>query len=80
VHINSGIPNKAFYLAATALGGNGLGGARARIWYAALTGPGDQPPTATSPPSPGLTVRTRRPATYGADSPEAGRRHGDAWS
>ena len=36
VHINSGIPNHAFYLAAIALGGNSwdvLG----RIWYAALT-------------------------------------------
>ena len=36
VHINSGIPNHAFYLAATALGGytwEVLG----RIWYAALT-------------------------------------------
>ena len=36
VHINSGIPNHAFYLAAIALGGNSwevLG----RIWYTALT-------------------------------------------
>jgi Thermolysin metallopeptidase, alpha-helical domain/Thermolysin metallopeptidase, catalytic domain/Emfourin len=36
VHTNSGIPNKAFYLAATALGGNSWDGAGA-IWYAALT-------------------------------------------
>ena len=31
VHINSGIPNHAFYLAATALGGRGLGGRRAGL-------------------------------------------------
>ena len=39
VHINSGIPNHAFYLAASAIGGNAWAGA-GRIWYAALTGPG----------------------------------------
>ena len=36
VHTNSGIPNRAFYLAATAIGGNAWDGAGA-IWYAALT-------------------------------------------
>jgi Zn-dependent metalloprotease len=37
VHINSGIPNKAFQLAAAAIGGHAW--ARAgRIWYATLTG------------------------------------------
>lgn len=36
VHINSGIPNRAFYLAATAIGGQAWAGA-GRIWYAALT-------------------------------------------
>jgi hypothetical protein len=36
VHINSGIPNRAFYLAATAIGGNAWEGA-GPIWYAALT-------------------------------------------
>jgi Zn-dependent metalloprotease len=35
VHINSGIPNKAFYLAATGIGGYAWEGAGA-IWYAAL--------------------------------------------
>ena len=35
VHINSGIPNKAFYLAATYIGGYAWEGAGA-IWYAAL--------------------------------------------
>ncbi|HEY6932947.1 MAG TPA: protealysin inhibitor emfourin [Marmoricola sp.] len=36
VHINSGIPNRAFYLAATGIGGDAWSGA-GRIWYAALT-------------------------------------------
>jgi hypothetical protein len=36
VHINSGIPNRAFYLAASALGGRSWEGA-GPIWYAALT-------------------------------------------
>src|SRR6266545_5782066 len=37
VHLNSGIPNKAFWAAATAIGGHSWEGA-GRIWYAALTG------------------------------------------
>jgi hypothetical protein len=37
VHLNSGIPNRAFQLAATAIGGNTWAGAGA-VWYAALTG------------------------------------------
>ena len=37
VHINSGIPNRAFHLAATALGGNSWDQA-GPVWYAALTG------------------------------------------
>lgn len=36
VHINSGIPNRAFHLAAVAIGGTAAEGA-GRIWYAALT-------------------------------------------
>ena len=36
VHINSGIPNHAFYLAATAIGGNAWERA-GRIWYVTLT-------------------------------------------
>lgn len=36
VHLNSGIPNRAFYLAATALGGNAWDEA-GPIWYHALT-------------------------------------------
>jgi Zn-dependent metalloprotease len=38
VHINSGIPNHAFYLAATAIGGNSWEGA-GRVWYDVLTSP-----------------------------------------
>jgi Zn-dependent metalloprotease len=37
VHINSGIPNKAFYLAAVGLGGNSWDRA-GKIWYQTLTG------------------------------------------
>jgi hypothetical protein len=37
VHLNSGIPNRAFHLAATAIGGRSWEGAGA-IWYAAVTG------------------------------------------
>jgi Zn-dependent metalloprotease len=37
VHTNSGIPNRAFYLAATAIGGDTWDGA-GQIWYATLTG------------------------------------------
>ncbi|KQW48580.1 peptidase M4 [Nocardioides sp. Root1257] len=37
VHLNSGIPNRAFQLAAVAIGGSTWEGA-GRIWYAALTG------------------------------------------
>ncbi len=36
VHTNSGIPNKAFHLAATGIGGSSWEGA-GKIWYAALT-------------------------------------------
>ena len=36
VHLNSGIPNHAFYLASVALGGNAWEGA-GKIWYKALT-------------------------------------------
>lgn len=37
VHYNSGIPNRAFALAAKAIGGNSWDGA-GKIWYAAITG------------------------------------------
>jgi hypothetical protein len=44
VHLNSGIPNRAFQLAATAIGGNTWAGAGA-VWYAALTGGAVRPET-----------------------------------
>jgi hypothetical protein len=44
VHVNSGIPNRAFQLAATAIGGSTWEGA-GRVWYAALTGGGVGPDT-----------------------------------
>ena len=44
VHLNSGIPNRAFHLAATAIGGSSWSGAGA-IWYAALTGDAVGPDT-----------------------------------
>jgi hypothetical protein len=44
VHLNSGIPNKAFQLAAVALGGSAIEGA-GRVWYDALVG-GDVPSNA----------------------------------
>jgi len=44
VHLNSGIPNRAFHLAATAIWGSSLEGA-GRIWYDALTGDGVGPTT-----------------------------------
>jgi len=37
VHLNSGIPNRAFYLASVGIGGNSWDGA-GKVWYAALTG------------------------------------------
>ena len=37
VHTNSGIPNRAFYLAATGIGGNSWEGA-GLVWYDVLTG------------------------------------------
>ncbi|MFJ4168571.1 M4 family metallopeptidase [Paenarthrobacter sp. NPDC089714] len=45
VHINSGIPNRAFYLVAAELGGNAWG-APGQIWYGTLTS-GSLPPACT---------------------------------
>ena len=78
VHTNSGIPNKAFHLAATAIGGKAWEGA-GQIWYAALTsgiaadtdfaGFADATVTAAA----GGLARGRRPGAGGLDG---GRRHG----
>ncbi|MDQ0633395.1 Zn-dependent metalloprotease [Arthrobacter pascens] len=67
VHINSGIPNRAFYLVAEAVGGYAWE-APGRIWYDALTG-GSLPSTAT------FSVFARTTASsavelYGSDSAE----------
>jgi hypothetical protein len=42
VHVNSGIPNHAFYLAATSIGGYAWDGA-GQVWYDVLTGGGLKP-------------------------------------
>ena len=68
VHINSGIPNHAFYLAATAIGGNAWDRA-GRIWYAALTGPGISADCDFATFA-GLTVDAAR-SEFGEASPEA---------
>ncbi len=44
VHLNSGIPNRAFHLAAVAVGGSSWAGA-GRIWYDALTSADVRPDT-----------------------------------
>lgn len=74
VHINSGIPNRAFFLVADALGGNAWASA-GRIWYDTIAG-GD---AAGSPLLPNnatfaeFAAATHAVATslYGDDSPEA---------
>ncbi len=60
VHLNSGIPNKAFHLAATALSGPAWRTA-GPLWYAALTDPGLSP-RATFAQFAGATVRAAREA------------------
>lgn len=67
VHINSGIPNRAFYLVATTLGGNAWD-APGRIWYQTLTG-GTLSPTATFGAFAKATATTAK-ELFGADSKE----------
>jgi hypothetical protein len=69
VHLNSGIPNKAFQLAAVAIGGTSISGA-GRIWYDALVG-GDVPS--------GATFATFAAATVAAAGDHAGAVR-DAWA
>ena len=73
VHTNSGIPNHAFYLAATALGGHAWAEA-GHVWYATLTG-GEVPATATFAQFGRLTVSTAL-ALYGRAAHDA---VADAW-
>ncbi|RYB92790.1 M4 family peptidase [Nocardioides glacieisoli] len=63
VHLNSGIPNKAFQLAAVAIGGTAIEGA-GRVWYDALVG-GDVPEDADF-------------ATFAAATVAAAGQHADA--
>ena len=55
VHLNSGIPNRAFYLAAVAAGGRAWDTV-GKVWYAALTDPG-LTPTSDFAAFAALTVR-----------------------
>ncbi|MBN9213926.1 MAG: peptidase M4 [Microbacterium sp. SCN 70-200] len=68
VHINSGIPNKAFHLVATALGGHAWERA-GRIWYLTATG-GSLSHTADFAAFASATAATAA-AEYGEDSEEA---------
>lgn len=76
VHINSGIPNKAFYLVATTLGGPAWGDPGA-IWYAALTGK-EIAADCDFVTFAGLTQGAAR-ALFGEDSPQL-RAVTEAWS
>jgi len=74
VHTNSGIPNHAFYLAATALGGSAWEVA-GRIWYDALRD--DQLPASADFAT--FAAATVRAATAGFGPDQAGA-VGDAWA
>ncbi|WP_328747397.1 M4 family metallopeptidase [Streptomyces sp. NBC_00285] len=67
VHINSGIPNHAFFLVATALGGHAWERA-GQIWYDVLTG-GELPTKALFTDFAGLTAKAAR-RLYGDGSDE----------
>ncbi len=69
VHINSGIPNHAFYLAATAIGGHAWQ-APGQIWFDTLTGDGIAADCDFATFA-GLTVAAAT-ARYGAGSSEVG--------
>jgi Zn-dependent metalloprotease len=75
VHTNSGIPNHAFYLAATAIGGNAWERA-GRIWYRVMTTCA-VPPTARFGTFAQATVNAAA-SLYGPTSGEA-RAVGEAW-
>ncbi|MDR6789747.1 Zn-dependent metalloprotease [Sphingomonas sp. BE138] len=76
VHINSGIPNRAFYLAATAIGGHAWERA-GQIWYDALLDPATRANTDFA----AFAQITRDVAArrYGADGAEA-KAVADAWA
>jgi Zn-dependent metalloprotease len=68
VHTNSGIPNRAFYVVAAALGGHAWDAA-GPIWYAALVDP-QLRPNATFRDFARITLRNAQ-QIYGADSDQA---------
>ncbi|MFG1999656.1 M4 family metallopeptidase [Spirillospora sp. NPDC048911] len=76
VHINSGIPNRAFYLASAAIGGNAWEKA-GRVWYDTLTGGAIK----TDEDFTGFAAATIATATglYGADAAET-RAVKEAWA
>ncbi|WP_133545203.1 M4 family metallopeptidase [Microbacterium sp. BK668] len=76
VHINSGIPNRAFVLAALALGGSAWERA-GRIWYRTLTS-GTLSPTADFAEFAAATIATAE-AEYGVESEEVSAVR-DAWT
>ena len=67
VHTNSGIPNRAFAVTATTLGGNSWDAA-GPIWYAALRDP-NLSPSATFSDFARVTVKHAR-QMYGTGSPQ----------
>jgi hypothetical protein len=75
VHLNSGIPNRAFYLVATTIGGNAWE-APGQIWYDVLTGSAIRP-DCDFVTFAELTVAAAR-ARFGEESTEAGAVE-DAW-
>jgi Zn-dependent metalloprotease len=76
VHINSGIPNRAFYLVAAAIGGNAWEKA-GKVWYDTLTG-GSLSATAEFAAFAAATTATAE-QLYGSSSAEAGAVR-DAWT
>ncbi|MEO7745853.1 MAG: M4 family metallopeptidase, partial [Actinomycetota bacterium] len=76
VHTNSGIPNHAFYLAATGVGGDAASGA-GQVWYDVLTG-GSLPADADFATFAALTVRAAD-TRFGAGSTQS-RAVADAWA
>lgn len=75
VHINSGIPNHAFYLAATGIGGSAWEKA-GKVWYDTLTG-GKLASSADFSAFATATINTAT-SLYGANSPEVNAVRG-AW-
>ncbi len=78
VHLNSGIPNRAFYLTATALGGNSWERA-GQIWFDVLTG-GELTANADFAQFARLTVARRATASARRTSGRRSSRRGPRWA